>query len=1308
MIMEVDFVTSGILEEELPLEADENIHDNYNFEGERCGICMDIVIDRGVLDCCHHWFCFGCIDNWATITNLCPLCQNEFQSITCVPVYDTIGNNKVDEDSLSRDDDWSIEGKNNTLSFPSYYIDENAVICLDGDGCKIRSGSANVEEESNLDTSIACDSCDIWYHAFCVGFDAEGTSEDTWLCPRCTVGEGPQKSDVALLQKPNNQCYSENSHSSSFAEAEAEAAFSGKMSVSIADAGETAVVVSMVGGTKWTEEPRKPTLEVDEDLMDDAVKPDGNSYKVERQSSKKTDVQPTVEAPELELSLSCDASFSHLSTSLVLAELKTICDDGTVNEPVIGDGVKNSLRKLFNDSLARNKLSGKESSEGLHLGLSLGCSSSGDIKTNETEDQGTIEVQQQSLSEESLLRRDEKILPVANEEAMKIIGVKRKHATCSDDAVKTADDIEDNAKNEAAVLAKKTRVSRKLQITPKDQDSAFLPEDSQKCPAKIAVLKNVKLKRSLEKQDVASDIMSVVKGTCRRTLKGLAHQSPPDKSSKEGENAAGLRVKKIMRRAVEDKESSVVVQNLRKEIREAVRNRSSDEIGENLFDPKLLAAFRTAVAGSTAEPVKKLPPSSLKAKKSLLQKGKVRENLTKKIYGDSNGRRKRAWDRDCDVEFWKYRCMRVTKPEKIATLKSVLTLLRKNPEGSEMDQGYEFQETNPILSRLYLADTSVFPRKDDIKPLLASTTTSNIEQNKAQEISMDKVRKPSPDDHTLKSTGANKVSSKLVVPSIHDKGLKDKVLSTNCQPASSKAQPGGCSKVNSQKEKGAQSDDKRMDKRKWALEVLARKKAVSGKTAAHEKQEDNAVLKGNYPLLAQLPIDMRPVLASCRHNKIPISVRQTQLYRLTEHFLRKVNLPEIRKTAETELAVADAINIEKEVADKANSKIVYLNLCSQEIMRQSDDRKSNRTTVSNSSPSAVTVDRLEQDIDELPMDPAVLDALRNAGLLSDSPPSSPHHKIEVSNEVDDSSMQIKEEGPDNVFEMDSHSDVDIYGDFEYDLEDEDYIGATNLTVPKLIVEEGESRMKVVFSTLKSEMPNNFQDLEGCLTLGNNEELKDSASSPKIHVDAGIISTTVEGGTNRSCADSQSLPGEEGEEPSLAECDELYGPDKEPLINKFPEEASRNLHELADPEASTKHKGSEENENNSATQDGNTNATSAGHTCDGETTCDHSQTAESGRKKDSSKTNTNKQGDIINSVSKKVEAYIKEHVRPLCKSGIITAEQYRWAVAKTTDKVMKYHLNAKNANFLIKEGEKVKKLAEQYVEAAQQKERSDSV
>lgn len=41
------------------------------------------------------------------------------------------------------------------------------------------------------------------------------------------------------------------------------------------------------------------------------------------------------------------------------------------------------------------------------------------------------------------------------------------------------------------------------------------------------------------------------------------------------------------------------------------------------------------------------------------------------------------------------------------------------------------------------------------------------------------------------------------------------------------------------------------------------------------------------------------------------------------------------------------------------------------------------------------------------------------------------------------------------------------------------------------------------------------------------------------------------------------------------------------------------------------------------------------------------------------------------------------------------------MAKTTEKVMKYHPKDKNANFLIKEGDKIKKLAEQYVETAQQ-------
>ncbi|KAJ4842796.1 hypothetical protein Tsubulata_040664 [Turnera subulata] len=1301
MILDMDFVTSELLEEET-VEFGEN-NDVSSFEGERCGICMDIVIDRGVLDSCDHWFCFACIDNWSTITNLCPLCQSEFQLITCVPVYDTVGSSKAKDESFFGEDDWSIEGKSNSLSFPSYYIDENAVICLDGDSCKVRSGSATMEEESVLDTSIACDSCDIWYHAFCVGFDPEGTCEDTWLCPRCIADEALQKSDASSIQGPNNQYGPESSLVNYFNEDVS----SEKMSISVADAGETAIIVSMIGENKWIDEPSKnfhPALEVDRDLKVDTINADGNSLTSETPSCEEIDVQPILEKRNLELSLSCVTSISQPTNALEFGELrKASCGLEGMNEPSSSDGVQSSS---FHSG---NELTESKSSMGLHLGLTMGCSLPGDhLKNKGTEDQVTRDVQLQSHPEKPLVK-DEKILPVANGGPVNSLVSKRKHADCSDDA---ADGGESKVKNEAGVLTKKSRI---VQMTPRDQDYVLLSDSSRKCLSQIAVQKDMTLKQSPGKNDNSTDIMSIVKGIGRRPAKGVGRQSPADKSSKEKENAAGLRVKKIMRRGpIEDQESSIVVEKLRKEIREAVRNRVSSEIGENLFDPKLLAAFRRAIAGNpTEQPVMKMPPSALKAKKSMLQKGKVRENLTKKIYGDSNGRRKRAWDRDCEVEFWKHRCMRATKPEKVATLKSVLNLLRTNPEGSEVAQAYESKEKNPILSRLYLADTSVFPRKDDIKPLSALAAPNNAEVISAQHVSLGKGQKSSLDEHAPKSAEANKASSKLGIPAVQDKGVKDKISGSKGKPATAKSYPGagsegtqvapsGGSKINSQKETVVQSDDKKIDKRKWALEILARKKAAECKSGAHGKQGDNATLKGKYPLLAQLPAEMKPALAESRQNKIPISVRQNQLYRLAELFLRKLNLPKICRTAETELAIADAINIEKEVADKSNSKLVYMNLCSQEILHRSDNSQSTRTAEANNTVlSTTSVDGSKQGSGGLATDAVVIDALRNAGLLSDSPPSSPRHKSEVPNEVQDSQTQSKESEPDNVFEMDSHPEEDIYGDFEYDIEDEDYIGTANIRVSSLVPEEGESRMKVVFSTPKPESLNIAQDLGQCSRLMNSEEPKDSPSLSRSHIDAGIITSTMEVGADKSVVCTESLPSEEGDELSLAECEELYGPDKEPLINKFPEEASKKLHGLVDNEAPADGKTPGEDQIYETTR-----AVSIGHTGNGENSPNHSEISEKVPRTDKSRTDTDNPGEIANSVSKKVEAYIKEHIRPLCKSGIITPEQYRWTVAKTTDKVMKYHLNAKNANFLIKEGEKVKKLAEQYVEAAQKKEKSD--
>ncbi|PSS11298.1 Zinc finger, RING-type, conserved site protein [Actinidia chinensis var. chinensis] len=1290
--MEVELVTEGLLEDDV-FSVDHNIDDFSSFEGERCGICMDIVIDRGVLDCCQHWFCFTCIDNWATITNLCPLCQNEFQLITCVPVYDTIGSSKVDEDSFSREDDWCIEGKTNTLSFPSYYIDENAVICLGGDGCKIRNGSVTIEEDSNLDTSIACDSCDIWYHAFCVGFDPEGTCENSWLCPRCVANENPKKSDAIPALRPGNHSRLGNASGDGLVEV----AFSGKVSVSVADAGETAVVVSMVEGYQMTEGPsEKPssTSEIDKDLKIETLSSSStaNGPKLEAPSNEKTGTQPQ----ELELYLSQDTSFSLRSPSSVKSELKPSSAEKPVKEPSGFDGLVISSRKLLNEPYSADELC--ESSLGLHLGLSVGCSLSvGDMKNKETGD-----MLQNNYSEEYLLPAG-RIVPDMKDNVLGITGAKRKHTDYSNDAHIVAEDEETESKVETKASTKKIRTERNSRvIDPKDQAGDCVSVESQK--------------RNSKKEHAASDIMSIVQGTDRRPVKGHTHSNHTVKSSRERETAAGLRMKKIMRRAGEDRESSTLLQKLRKEIREAVRNKTSKEFGENLFDPKLLAAFRAAVAGSNTEPPKKSPTLIVKAKKLLLQKGKIRENLTKKIYG-TGGRRKRAWTRDCEIEFWKHRCFKAGKLEKLETLKSVLNLLRKDSDGTEIKQGTEGKPTNSILSRLYLADTSVFPRKEGIKPL-SDLNASGPVDSKGHSLIV-KVPILSPANPTARTLELNTASSQVGIPSPGIKGNKSiTVTSIQGGASSSKVHPNKCpegpraSEVNSQKDVIGKSNETKKDKRKWALEVLARKTASTGSKATHEKQEDTAVLKGNYPLVAQLPIDMRPVLAPSRHNKIPLSVRQAQLYRLTEHFLRKANLPIILRTADTELAVADAVNIEKAIADRSNSKVVYANLMSQELLHRSDNIESSKATEPDpSSISAVPADRSEQAINDLSDGPMVEEALKKAGLLSDSPPDSPYHQMEETNHENDLSRTGGEEHePDNVFEMETHPELDIYGDFEYDLEDEDFIGASALKRSEL--QEEESKIKVVFSTVNTNRSNNVIDLADHERTTAVELPKVSLCTHECGTDANIKSSSVAVGTG-DCIHQDPLADEGGEELSLAEQEELYGPDKEPLMKRFPKsELVKPFDQTANGVVPEKIEYSGSRQTAKASELGSESCSenlvvpgvSPQASC-GENAPACSHTSENVHTKEKqSDTNKNKQSNSSNSISKKVEAYIKEHIRPLCKSRVITVEQYRWAVGKTTEKVMKYHSKEKNANFLIKEGEKVKKLAEQYVETAQQKER----
>lgn len=1115
---------------------------------------------------------------------------------------------------------------------------------MDGDGCKVRAGSVTNEGDLNLDTSIACDSCDIWYHAFCVGFDPEDTSESSWLCPRC-VDKLPEKSASYKKFGPenaNNNCL-------------LEASFSGEVSVSVADAGETAVVISIVERNKQGEVPDRKlsNLDTKEAINSGIMIPD-----------------PVPETPSIELSLR-----------------QNECPDSAQPSATPVNVKSDASTQLFNNELIQPNLD-------LHLGLSVNSYSACNVDVTNMKvagDQVLQAARPKNTSE--CLRPAEKVTPDKKEDKVVASGAKRKRrenriANSSDSDCKNADDGGIRVKAEPAYDSKRVKIEGSSeQINAKDQPPVFASDNSDK--PLVIILKDEKLKCKPENKNLSSDIMNIVQGTGRKTVKKLAHSNQDGMSSKQRENAARLRVKKIMRRTG-DEDSSVLVENLRKEIREAVRNKSYGDKGENQLDPKLLTAFRAVVIGSTTETKK--PSVDLKAKRSLLQKGKVRENLTKKIYG-IGGRRRRAWTRDCEVEFWKYRCSKMSKPEKVQTLKSVLDLLRVDSENAATEHVNEGEGKSSILSRLYLADNSVFPRKEDIKPVSTLTVVAAQNKENGSTSNTSATSFPSP---------SNIVPPVNVASALEIKGAKISVPTTKAditrnvlsikgtdRPSTS---PSNSLKLCTKEETTVKCDNTRSDKRKWALEVLARKTAATSKSGTLENEEDSAVLKNNYPLLVQLPKDMRPALASSRHNKIPMSVRLAQLHRLTEHLLRKANLSVMRRTAETELAIADAVNIEKEVADRSNSKLVYINLCSQEL-RRSDNSSSVGVAESNPCQTSEVLTNSSEEISDVhSSDPAVNEALRNAGLLSDSPPNSPSCTSEEVKEEICISKEVEDHGPENVFEADAPPELDIYGDFEYNLEDDDFSGAGTSMISALQPEE--SKLKVVFSTMNpvgSEVSLEFQNHEKQDIL---EGPVDTSSLNGCET-SGVVGSSTATGKTENCL-SHSSPVDE--DLSVVDCEDLYGPDKEPLIEKYPEMASLKLDELAMNNGVQQSNGVDESKQASkSSEQGNDGSSTASKCPNSPNQLGRSENLQMNK---ISKSLAEKESGSTSSVSTKVEAYVKEHIRPLCKSGVISVEQYRWAVGKTTEKVMKYHPKDKNANFLIKEGDKIKKLAEQYVEGAQ--------
>ncbi|XP_031481543.1 uncharacterized protein LOC116251422 [Nymphaea colorata] len=134
-----------------------------------CGICLseDGKANRGVIDCCNHYFCFVCIMEWAKVESRCPMCKQRFTSIwrptksgSClqerlvyVPVRDQASQNEAQSVDL--------------------YANIHCTICKLSD---------------NDSVLLLCDLCDSAAHTYCVGL-GNTVPEGDWYCNDCMISK---------------------------------------------------------------------------------------------------------------------------------------------------------------------------------------------------------------------------------------------------------------------------------------------------------------------------------------------------------------------------------------------------------------------------------------------------------------------------------------------------------------------------------------------------------------------------------------------------------------------------------------------------------------------------------------------------------------------------------------------------------------------------------------------------------------------------------------------------------------------------------------------------------------------------------------------------------------------------------------------------------------------------------------------------------------------------------------------------------------------------------------------------------------
>ncbi|XP_051145306.1 uncharacterized protein LOC127261138 [Andrographis paniculata] len=137
-----------------------------------CGICLSEEGKRsmrGILDCCSHHFCFGCIIEWSKVESRCPLCKQRFSTISRTTTRRGADGSRDAVIQVAMRDQVYEPSEEELRAFLDPY--EN-VVCTECD------------QGGDDALMLLCDVCDSPAHTYCIGLGHE-VPEGNWYCDGC-------------------------------------------------------------------------------------------------------------------------------------------------------------------------------------------------------------------------------------------------------------------------------------------------------------------------------------------------------------------------------------------------------------------------------------------------------------------------------------------------------------------------------------------------------------------------------------------------------------------------------------------------------------------------------------------------------------------------------------------------------------------------------------------------------------------------------------------------------------------------------------------------------------------------------------------------------------------------------------------------------------------------------------------------------------------------------------------------------------------------------------------------------------------